>query len=35
MAIFGALLAAVLIASRDSRAHRDAAQRGEVAPVPV
>jgi Na+/melibiose symporter-like transporter len=35
MAIFGALLAAVLIASRDSRAHRDAARRGEVAPVPV
>jgi EmrB/QacA subfamily drug resistance transporter len=35
MAIFGALLAAVLIASRDSRAHRDAARRGEVAPVAV
>jgi EmrB/QacA subfamily drug resistance transporter len=35
-AIAGALLAAVLIASRDSRAHRDAAQAGEApAAVPV
>jgi hypothetical protein len=35
MAIAGALLAAFLIATRDSRAHRDAARAGEVAPVPV
>jgi EmrB/QacA subfamily drug resistance transporter len=35
MAIVGALLAAVLIASRDSRAHRDAARAGEAQPVPV
>jgi EmrB/QacA subfamily drug resistance transporter len=35
-AVLGALMAAVLIASRDSRAHRDAAQAGEApAPVPV
>jgi MFS family permease len=33
MAVFGALLAAVLIATRDSRAHRDAARAGEVQPV--
>ena len=34
-ALAGALLAAVLIATRDSKAHRDAAQAGEVAPVAV
>ena len=35
-ALIGALMAAVLIASRDSDAHRDAAQAGEApAPVPV
>jgi MFS family permease len=34
-AILGAILAAVLISSRDSREHADAARRGEVAPVPV
>lgn len=33
-ALFGALLAAVLIATRDSKSHRDAAQAGEV-PVPI
>ncbi|HEY2771777.1 MAG TPA: MFS transporter [Solirubrobacteraceae bacterium] len=32
-AIAGAILAAVLIASRDSRAHAEAAQQGEAAPV--
>jgi EmrB/QacA subfamily drug resistance transporter len=35
MALFGALLAATLIASRDSRAHRDAARAGDAQPVPV
>jgi EmrB/QacA subfamily drug resistance transporter len=35
MAILGAVLAAVLIASRDSRAHRDAARAGEAQPVPA
>jgi EmrB/QacA subfamily drug resistance transporter len=34
-AIVGALLAAVLITTRDSKAHRDAAQAGEVQPVPA
>ncbi len=34
-ALVGALLASVLIASRDSRAHRDAARAGEAAPVAV
>jgi EmrB/QacA subfamily drug resistance transporter len=32
-AIAGAILAALLIASRDSRAHAEAAQQGEAAPV--
>jgi EmrB/QacA subfamily drug resistance transporter len=32
-AILGAILAAVLISSRDSREHAEAAQRGEVAPA--
>ena len=30
-AVLGAVLAAVLISSRDSREHAEAAQRGEVA----
>jgi EmrB/QacA subfamily drug resistance transporter len=34
-AILGAILAAVLISSRDSREHAEAARRGDVAPVPV
>ncbi len=34
-AIVGALLAPVLIASRDSRAHAEAARRGETASAPV
>jgi EmrB/QacA subfamily drug resistance transporter len=34
-AIAGAILAALLIASRDSRAHAEAAQRGEAAGAPV
>jgi EmrB/QacA subfamily drug resistance transporter len=34
-AIVGALLALVLISGRDSREHAEAAQRGEVDPVPV
>ena len=34
-AILGAILASVLISSRDSREHREAAQRGEVERVPV
>jgi EmrB/QacA subfamily drug resistance transporter len=33
LALTGALLAAVLISSRDSRAHAEAAQRGEVEPI--
>ena len=33
--ILGAILAAVLISSRDSREHAAAAQRGEVEPVPA
>jgi hypothetical protein len=32
-AIAGALLAAILISSRDSREHAEAAQRGELDPV--
>jgi EmrB/QacA subfamily drug resistance transporter len=32
-AVVGAILAALLIASRDSRAHAEAAQQGEAAPV--
>jgi len=35
MAILGAVLASVLISSRDSREHAEAARRGEVEPVPV
>ena len=34
-AIAGAILAALLISSRDSREHSEAARRGEVAPVPA
>jgi EmrB/QacA subfamily drug resistance transporter len=34
-AVLGAILAAVLISSRDSREHAEAARRGEVAPVPT
>jgi predicted MFS family arabinose efflux permease len=34
-AIVGAVLAMVLISSKDSRAHAEAAQRGEVEPIPV
>jgi EmrB/QacA subfamily drug resistance transporter len=34
-AILGAILAAVLISSRDSREHAEAARRGEAAPVPA
>jgi predicted MFS family arabinose efflux permease len=34
-ALAGAILAAVLISSRDSRAHAEAAQRGEEQPLPV
>ncbi|HEX2070333.1 MAG TPA: MFS transporter [Thermoleophilaceae bacterium] len=33
--VLGAILAAVLISSRDSREHAEAARRGEVAPVPA
>jgi EmrB/QacA subfamily drug resistance transporter len=33
--ILGAILAAVLISSRDSRRHAEAARRGEVEPVPA
>ena len=32
-AVVGAILAATLISSRESRAHAEAAQRGEVAPA--
>ena len=35
MAILGAILAAILISSKDSREHAEAARRGEVEPVPV
>jgi EmrB/QacA subfamily drug resistance transporter len=35
IALFGALCAAVLISSRDSKEHAEAAQRGEVAPEPA
>ena len=34
-AVLGAILAATLISSKESRAHAEAAQSGEVAPVPV
>jgi predicted MFS family arabinose efflux permease len=34
-AVAGALCSLILIRTRDSRAHRDAAQRGEAQPVPV
>ena len=34
-AIVGALLALVLISSKDSREHAEAARRGEVEAVPV
>ena len=34
-AVFGAILATVLISGHASREHREAAQRGEVEPVPV
>jgi EmrB/QacA subfamily drug resistance transporter len=34
-AVLGAVLAAVLISNRASREHREAAQRGELDPVPV
>jgi EmrB/QacA subfamily drug resistance transporter len=34
-AVVGALLASVLISSKTSREHREAAQRGEAEPVPV
>jgi EmrB/QacA subfamily drug resistance transporter len=34
-AVLGAILAAVLISSRDSREHAEAARRGEVEPVPA
>ena len=34
-AVLGAILAATLISSRESRAHAEAAQRGDAAPVPV
>jgi len=34
-AILGAILAAVLVSSRSSREHAEAAQRGDVQPVPV
>ena len=33
--VLGAILAAVLISSRDSREHAEAARRGEAAPAPV
>jgi hypothetical protein len=33
--VLGAILAAVLISSRDSREHAEAAQRGDVEPVPA
>jgi hypothetical protein len=33
LALLGALLAATLISSRDSREHAEAAQRGEAAPA--
>ncbi len=35
MALLGAVLAAVLISSKDSREHAEAAQRGEAAPAPA
>jgi EmrB/QacA subfamily drug resistance transporter len=35
MALLGAILAATLISSRDSREHAEAARRGDVAPVAV
>src|SRR4051812_9023605 len=35
IAILGSIVAAVLISSKASRAHSEAAQRGEVEPVPV
>jgi EmrB/QacA subfamily drug resistance transporter len=35
MALLGALLAAVLISSHDSRQHAEAARRGDVEPVPA
>ena len=35
IAVLGAVLAAVLISSRDSRDHAEAAQRGDVEPVPA
>ena len=35
MAILAALLAAVLISSKDSREHAEAARRGEAAPAPA
>jgi hypothetical protein len=35
MALLGALLAATLISSKDSREHAEAAQRGEAAPAAV
>ena len=35
MALLGAVLAAVLISSKDSREHAEAARRGEAAPVPA
>ena len=35
MAILGAILAAILISSKDSREHAEAARRGDVEPVPV
>ena len=34
-AIVGAMLAVVLISSKDSREHAEAARRGEVEAVPV
>jgi EmrB/QacA subfamily drug resistance transporter len=34
-AVLGAILAATLISSRESREHAEAAQRGDAAPVPV
>jgi EmrB/QacA subfamily drug resistance transporter len=34
-AVLGAILAMILISSRDSRAHSEAARRGDAAPVPV
>ena len=34
-AVFGAVLALVLISGRASREHAEAAQRGELEPIPV